>query len=57
MTSTPTAQVGNYLMWKTSPSTYVLRHTDGTAAGTFPTARAASTAAIALITAAHKAAK
>ena len=50
----PTAQVGNHLIYKTSPSTYVLTLLNATAIDTFPTAREARAVAIARITAAHK---
>lgn len=51
----PTARIGNYLLYKTAPAAFVLRTLEGETVGTYPTAKKASDAAIALVTAAYKA--
>jgi len=50
-------RIGNYTLHKDAAPAprYVLRTLDGTVVGDFPTARAANTHAIALITAQYKA--
>lgn len=54
MTSTaPTARIGNYLLYKTSPSAFVLLTLTGETVGTYPTAKKAQDAAIALISASY----
>lgn len=57
MNRTPTAQVGNLHVFKTGDDRYVLKTLTGELLGMYPTARMATDAAVARITASYRAGK